>query len=456
MNRIDPRFSEISPRIEELAQLCKDNGYIAPELFEKYDVKRGLRDISGKGVLTGLTEIAEVHSYTIRDAELVPCEGKLFYRGIDLEQIVDGFLADNRYGFEETTYLLLFGNLPTKEQLDEFNGLLSGYRSLPKNFLRDVIMKASSRDMMNSLAKSILTLYSYDDKADDTSVPNVLRQSLELISIFPMLAVYGYQAYSYYHDGKSLMIHPTRSDMSTAENLLLLLRGEGNYTPLEVKLLDLALVLHADHGGGNNSTFTTRVVTSTGTDTYSAITAAVGALKGPRHGGANIKVVEMFDDIKANVKDWTDDEEISEYIKKILHKEVFDKKGLVYGIGHAVYSISDPRSRVFKRFVKELAEEKGRTDELEIYTRVERLAPEIIASERKMYKGISANIDFYSGFVYSMLDLPRELYTPIFAVSRISGWCAHRIEELVNAGKIIRPAFKNVCKRRAYTPISER
>ncbi len=456
MNRIDPHFSEVTTKIEELSKLCKDNGYIDPELYAKYNVKRGLRDMSGKGVLTGLTEIAEVHSYTIVDEELVPCEGKLFYRGIDIEEIVDGFLSDGRCGFEETTYLLLFGKMPTKSQLHDFEELLRSYRSLPKNFLRDVIMKASSRDMMNSLAKSILTLYSYDANADDTDIANVLRQSLELIAIFPMLAVYGYQAYSYYHDGKSLIIHAPNKEMSTAENLLLLLRGEGNYTPLEVKLLDLALVLHADHGGGNNSTFTTRVVTSTGTDTYSAITAAVGALKGPRHGGANIKVVEMFDDIKQNVSDWTDDEEICEYLKKILHKEAFDKKGLIYGIGHAVYSISDPRSRVFKRFVEELATEKGRMDELEIYTRVERLAPEVIASERRMYKGISANIDFYSGFVYSMLDLPRELYTPIFAVARISGWCAHRIEELVNNGKITRPAFKNVSKRKPYTPLDQR
>ncbi len=456
MNRIDPHFSEVIPEIESLAKLCVENGHINPELYAKYDVKRGLRDISGRGVLTGLTEIAEVHSYSIVDEELVPCEGKLYYRGIDIEQIVDGFLADGRRGYEETVYLLLFGNLPTREELGSFTELLSSYRSLPKNFLRDVIMKASSRDMMNSLAKSILTLYSYDGNADDTSVGNVLRQSLELIAIFPMLVVYGYQAYSYYHDGKSLIIHSPNKDLSTAENLLLLLRGEGNYTELEVKLLDLALVLHADHGGGNNSTFTTRVVTSTGTDTYSAITAAVGALKGPRHGGANIKVVEMFDDLKQNVSDWTDDEQISQYLVKLLHKEAFDKKGLIYGIGHAVYSLSDPRSNLFKRFVKELAAEKGRVDELELYTRVEKLAPDIIAKERRMYKGISANIDFYSGFVYSMLDLPRELYTPIFAVSRIAGWCSHRIEEIVNAGKIIRPAFKNVSKHKQYTPIDNR
>ncbi len=456
MNRIDPHFSEISPEIQELTGICTKNGRIEPELFAKYDVKRGLRDISGKGVLTGLTEIAEVHSYTIRDEDMIPCEGKLYYRGYDIEDLVKGFLDENRPGFEEVTYLLLLGELPTKEQLADFNKLLGSYRSLPTNFVRDVIMKAPSRNMMNSLAKSILTLYSYDAYADNIDIPNVLRQSLQLIANFPLLVVYGFQSYSYYHGGQSLMIHSPSPELSTAENVLLLLRGEGNYTDFEVKILDLALTLHADHGGGNNSTFTTRVVTSTNTDTYSAISAAVGSLKGPRHGGANIKVVEMFDDIMANVKDWTDDEEVSEYLKKILHKEAFDKAGLIYGVGHAVYSLSDPRARVFKSFVKDLAEEKGKLDEFALYDRVERLAPDVIAKERKMYKGISANVDFYSGFVYSMLNLPRELYTPIFAVARISGWCAHRIEELMNSGKIIRPAFKNVAKHRDYTSLDKR
>lgn len=456
MNRVDPRFSQVVPQIETLAELCKKNSSINPELYSKYDVKRGLRDISGRGVLTGLTEIAEVHSYTIRDAEYVPCEGKLFYRGIDIEDIVAGFLKEDRPGFEEATYLLLFGELPSRQQLDDFNKLLGSYRSLPTNFVRDVIMKAPSRNMMNSLAKSILTLYSYDANADDIDIPNVLRQSLELIAIFPLLAVYGYQAYSYYHDGQSLMIHTPSPTLSTAENLLLLLRGADNYTKLEAKILDLALMLHADHGGGNNSTFTTRVVTSTGTDTYSAITAAVGSLKGPRHGGANIKVAEMFDDMKQNVADWDDDDAVTDYLTKLLHKEAFDKAGLIYGVGHAVYSLSDPRARVFKSFVKDLAVEKGREKEYALYDKVERIAPLVIAKERQIYKGISANVDFYSGFVYSMLDLPRELYTPIFAVARISGWCAHRIEELINAGKIIRPAFKNVAKRRAYVPIDER
>jgi len=456
MNRIDPRFSEIAPEIEELAKLTVKNSNIPKELYTKYNVKRGLRDESGQGVLTGLTEIAEVHSYTIRDLEYIPCEGKLFYRGIDIEEIVDGFLDDERPGFEETTYLLLFGELPTRQQLDDFNKLLGSYRRLPTNFVRDVIMKATSRDMMNLLAKSILTLYSYDANADDTSIANVLRQSLELISIFPMLVVYGYQAFSYYHDNQSLMIHTPSPTLSTAENVLRLLRGENNYTKLEVKLLDIALVLHADHGGGNNSTFTTRVVTSTGTDTYSAITAAVGSLKGPKHGGANIKVVGMFDDMMQNLSDWENEEEICEYLKKLLHKEVYDKAGLIYGMGHAVYSLSDPRARVFKRVVKDLAIEKGKEKEFALYDRVERLAPLMIAKERHIYKGVSANVDFYSGFAYSMLGIPKELYTPLFAVSRISGWCAHRIEELINASKIIRPAFKNVAKRRSYTPIEER
>lgn len=456
MNRIDPHFSEISSDIQKLTELCYKNGNIPSELFAKYDVKRGLRDISGRGVLTGLTEIAEVHSYTIRDEEYVPCEGKLYYRGYDIEDLVAGFLNENRPGFEEVTYLLMLGELPSKEQLAKFNEVLGSYRSLPTNFVRDVIMKAPSRNMMNSLAKSILTLYSYDANADDISIPNVLRQSLELIAIFPLLVVYGFQSYSYYHGGQSLMIHSPSPSLSTAENVLLLLRGEGNYTDFEVKILDLALTLHADHGGGNNSTFTTRVVTSTNTDTYSAISAAVGSLKGPRHGGANIKVVEMFDDIKQNVKNWNDDEEVAEYLKKLLHKEAFDKSGLIYGVGHAVYSLSDPRARVFKGFVKDLAVEKGRLDEFMLYDRVERLAPDVIAKERRMYKGISANVDFYSGFVYSMLNLPRELYTPIFAVARISGWCAHRLEELMNNGKIIRPAFKNVAKHKMYAPIEKR
>ncbi|WP_097014103.1 citrate/2-methylcitrate synthase [Anaerocolumna aminovalerica] len=449
-------FSNITPDILELTELCKRNSNINPELYVKYDVKRGLRDVSGKGVLTGLTEIAEVRSYTIVDSELVPCEGKLFYRGIDVEEIVDGFISENRFGFEEVTYLLLFGQLPDKNELQKFTTLLGEYRSLPTSFVRDIIMKAPSPDMMNTLARSVLTLYSYDDKADDISIPNVLRQSLQLISLFPLLSVYGYQAFKHYHDGQSLFIHTPEPKLSTAEMILHLLRPDSKYTPLEAKILDLALVLHAEHGGGNNSTFTTHVVTSTGTDTYSSVAASLGSLKGPKHGGANIKVVKMFEDMKEKVSDWTDDDEVSAYLTALLHKEAFDKAGLIYGMGHAVYSISDPRANVLKSFVEKLAKEKGKEKEYNLYSKVERLAAETIARERQIYKGVSANIDFYSGFVYSMLDLPIELYTPIFAIARISGWSAHRVEELINAGKIIRPAYKSVAAPREYVPIIDR
>ena len=451
----DINYSEITEDILKLAEKCQSHT-IDPELYGKYEVKRGLRDLSGKGVLTGLTEIGEIKAYTIDDEELVPCEGQLFYRGYDIEKIVEGFLKDDRFGFEEITYLLLFGSLPTKEELKDFNALLAKYRTLPTSFVRDIIMKAPSRDMMNTLARSVLTLYSYDEYDDDTSIPNVLRQSLQLIALFPLLSVYGYQAYKHYHDGESLFIHTPDPNLSTAENILHLLRPDQKYTKLEAKILDIALVLHAEHGGGNNSTFTNHVVTSSGTDTYSAVAASLGSLKGPKHGGANIKVVKMFEDMKSNIKDWTDDDEIESYLVKLLHKEAFDKAGLIYGIGHAVYSISDPRAKVLKSFVESLATEKHMEKEFFLYSSVERLAPKVIERERKMYKGVSANIDFYSGFVYHMLGLPLELYTPIFAISRISGWSAHRIEELINAGKIIRPAYKNVAKRKPYVPIDER
>ncbi len=451
----DINYSEITEDILKLAEKCQSHT-IDPELYGKYEVKRGLRDLSGKGVLTGLTEIGEIKAYTIDDEELVPCEGQLFYRGYDIEKIVEGFLKDDRFGFEEITYLLLFGSLPTKEELENFCRLLAQYRTLPTSFVRDIIMKAPSRDMMNTLARSVLTLYSYDEYDDDTSIPNVLRQSLQLIALFPLLSVYGYQAYKHYHDGESLFIHTPDPKLSTAENILHLLRPDQKYTKLEAKILDIALVLHAEHGGGNNSTFTNHVVTSSGTDTYSAVAASLGSLKGPKHGGANIKVVKMFEDMKTNIKDWTNDEEIESYLVKLLHKEAFDKAGLIYGIGHAVYSISDPRAKVLKSFVESLATEKGMEKEFCLYSSVERLAPRVIERERKMYKGVSANIDFYSGFVYHMLGLPLELYTPIFAISRISGWSAHRIEELINAGKIIRPAYKNVAKRKPYVPIDER
>lgn len=453
---MEKNFSEITPKIRELSGLCASRFQIDPELYTKYDVKRGLRDISGKGVLTGLTEISEIRSYTMVDHDMLPCEGKLFYQGYDVEDIVKGFVKEDRFGFEETTYLLLFGELPMRQELKEFKKMLGEYRSLPTSFVRDIIMKAPSPDMMNTLARSVLTLYSYDEKADDISVPNVLRQCMQLIALFPILSVYGYQAYSHYHDGRSLFIHVPNTRMSTAENILHLLRPDSQYTKLEARLLDLALVLHAEHGGGNNSSFTTHVVTSSGTDTYSVMAAALGSLKGPRHGGANIKVVKMFEDMKTVVKNWKDEDEVRNYLKDLLHKEAFDRAGLIYGMGHAVYSISDPRAKVFKGFVKRLSDEKGLEDEYALYELVEKLAPEVIASERKIYKGVSANVDFYSGFVYRMLDLPMELYTPIFAIARIAGWSAHRLEEIINNGKIIRPAYKSVAPKRSYMPIRKR
>ena len=414
-------------------------------------------NLNGKGVRTGLTEISDVVSKKLVNGEEVPCKGQLYYRGYNVEDLVDGFMTDNRFGFEEIIYLLLFGKLPSSDELEDFKELLYSYRPLPNNFVRDIIMKASSTDMMNSLARSVLTLYSYDALPDDTSIPNVLRQCLQLIARFPQLSVYGYHAFNYgTKKSNSFFIHEPDPKLSTAENILYMLRLDGKYTPLEAKVLDIALVLHAEHGGGNNSTFTTHVVSSSGTDTYSAIAAALGSLKGPKHGGANIKVTEMFGDIKENVKDWTDETEVSAYLNKILNKEAFDKAGLIYGIGHAIYSVSDPRAKVFKRFVKSLSEEKGLTKEYELYSLVEKLAPEVIAKKRKMYKGVSANVDFYSGFVYDMLGLPHELYTPIFAIARIAGWSAHRIEELINAGKIIRPAYMNVQEHLDYIPLKDR
>lgn len=450
-------YSEMAPEIKELAAICKMNAVIDPEFYNKYDVKRGLRDVSGKGVLTGLTDISEIRSYTIVDHDMIPCEGKLYFQGIDIEELTAGFLKEDRFGFEETAYLLIFGQLPNKEESKKFKKLLANYRSvLPTSFVRDIIMKAPSADMMNTLARSVLTLYSYDDCADDTSIENVLRQCLQLIALFPMLAVYGYQAYNHYQAGNSLFIHQPVEEYSTAENILHLLRPDSKFTKLEAKILDIALIIHAEHGGGNNSTFTTHVVTSSGTDTYSAIAASLGSLKGPKHGGANIKVVRMFEDMKKQVKDWNNEDEIRGYLSDLLNKKAFDKKGLIYGMGHAVYSISDPRANIFKGLVHDLAEEKGRMDEFNLYAQVERLAPEVIAKERKIYKGVSANVDFYSGFVYSMLDLPTELYTPIFAIARITGWSAHRLEEIINDGKIIRPAYKSVATHKPYVPMDER
>lgn len=442
--------------INKLADMCKENFTIDQSLYTKYEVKRGLRDISGKGVLTGLTEISEIRSYTIVDQDMIPCEGKLYYQGVDVEDLVQGFVKEKRFGYEETVYLLLFGKLPNKQELDSLNEMLETYRELPTSFVRDIILKAPSPDMMNTLARSVLTLYSYDDQADDTSIPNVLRQSLQLIALFPLLSVYGYQAYSHYHDGNSLFIHSPQKGLSTAENLLYILRPDSKYTELEARILDLALVLHAEHGGGNNSSFTTHVVSSSGTDTYSVIAASLGSLKGPRHGGANIKVVKMFEDMKQNVENWENEDEVREYLTDLLNKKAFDKAGLIYGMGHAVYSISDPRAKILKSYVESLSKEKGFEEEYKLYSMVERLAPEVIAKERKIYKGVSANVDFYSGFVYRMLGLPLELYTPIFAVARIAGWSAHRLEELINCGKIIRPAYKSVAPHKEYVDLKDR
>lgn len=437
-------------------ELAVSNGVIDSELYTKYEVKRGLRDISGKGVLAGLTEISEVRSYTVVDNDMIPCDGQLYYRGINIKDIVDGFVQENRYGFEETCYLLMFGKLPNEQEYREFRELLAGYMTLPDEFVRDTIMSAPSRDMMNALAKGVLTLYSYDDNADDISIENVIRQSVQLIAQMPLIAVYSYRAYSHYYKKKSLVIRQPKPELSTAENILRMLRKNNKYTQLEARILDLALVLHAEHGGGNNSTFTTHVVTSSGTDTYSSVVASLSSLKGPRHGGANIKVVQMFEDIKEHVSDWSDDEEIGSYLAKILNKDAFDRSGLIYGIGHAVYSLSDPRAVIFKSYVKKLAEAKGLEEEYTLYSNVERLAPQVIANVRKMYKGVSANVDFYSGFVYRMLNLPQELFTPLFAISRIAGWSAHRIEEIANNGKIIRPAYKSVSKHKEYQKLSER
>lgn len=454
-NFVMDKCSHTLPHVERYAKICMDNTKFDPALYSKYDVKRGLRDINGKGVLTGLTDISEIRQNKVVDGKVVPCDGKLFYRGYNVESLIAGFDDRDNFGFEEITYLLLFGDLPTAEQLDEFRSVLASYRVLPDAFVRDVIMKAPNSDMMNALAKSVLTLHSYDDNANDISIENVLRQSIQLIAEFPMIAVYAYHAYNYANQ-QSLFIHNPDPEKSTSENILMMLRPDQKYTQLEAKVLDIALVLHAEHGGGNNSSFTTHVVTSSGTDTYSAIAAALCSLKGPKHGGANVKVCGMFDEMKKEIKDWNDDAEVSAYLEKILHKEAFDKSGLIYGMGHAVYSISDPRARVFSGFVEKLAQEKGMMKEYTLYENVKRLAPIVIAKERNIYKGVSANVDFYSGFVYSMLGLPTELYTPLFAIARISGWSAHRIEELINAGKIIRPAYMSISTEREYVPMNDR
>lgn len=441
---------------EKYSKVCKKNDSVARELFAEYGVKRGLRDLNGKGVLTGITNISRVESSEIINGKSVPCYGKLYFRGYQIQDLVKGFMSSGRFGFEEVAYLLLFGELPVQEELAEFKEMVATSRRLPTNFVRDVIMKAPSSDIMNSLTRSVLTLASYDKNVSDTSLENVIRQCIQLIAVFPMMCVYGYQAFNHYKKGGSLYIHRPKAELSTSENFLRMLRPDMKYTELEAKVLDLALVLHMEHGGGNNSTFTTRVVTSSGSDTYSTMAAALSSLKGPRHGGANIMVVEMFKDIKENVSDVTDETQVKEYLRKILNKEAFNKKGLIYGMGHAVYSVSDPRAEIFKAFVEKLAMEKGREKDFALYSMIERLAPQVIAEERQIYKGVSANVDFYSGLVYSMLDIPEELFTPMFAIARIVGWSAHRIEELVNADKIMRPAYVSNCGYYEYTDIENR
>lgn len=451
------KYSDLTPEIIELSKICCKNSLIDPSNYDKYDVKRGLRDSNGKGVLTGLTEISEVNS-VIEDenGNRTPIPGELFYRGYSIEDLVNGFIHDKHYGFEEVSYLLLMGDLPNQEQFEEFNQLLGYYRTLPDTFVRDIIMKAPSRNIMNALSKEVLTLYSYDEKAEDTSVPNVLRQCIQLIALLPVLAVYSYQAFNYFHNKQSLFIHSPQPHLSTAENILYMLRPDSQYTKLEAKLLDMALVLHAEHGGGNNSTFTNHVVTSSGTDTYSAVAASIGSLKGPKHGGANLKVQDMFENIIENCPDWENESSLRDYLNDILDKKVFDHAGLIYGMGHAVYTLSDPREVILKRYAKFLAEEKGKNREFALYEKVEEIAGELIMHKRKLFKPVCANVDFYSGFVYTMLGIPRELFTPIFAISRMAGWSAHRLEELVNAGKIIRPAYRYVGHHRPYLEVEDR
>ena len=449
-------YSEITPYIRQLADLSDQSNHIVSDMYAVHDVKRGLRDINGNGVVAGLTEVSCIKAKeTDGQGNIVPCRGQLYYRGINVRDLVNGFSKEGRSGFEETVFLLLFSRLPDAEELAAFRDQLAVYRSLPPSFVRDMILKAPGKDMMNILSRSVLALYAYDENPDDISTANILRQCLQLIAQFPLLAVYGYHSFQHYHNNNSLFIHHPKKELNTAENLLYILREDGKYTPLEAKLLDLALVLHAEHGGGNNSTFTTHVVSSSGTDTYAAISAALGSLKGPRHGGANVKVVQMFDDMRAHVNP-KDEDSIKDYLARLLNKDAFDGAGLIYGMGHAVYSLSDPRAEILRAYARKLSEEKGTLEEFELYETVERLAPEIIAEKRRMYKGVSANVDFYSGMVYRMLGLPYELYTPIFAVARIAGWSAHRIEEIQNAGKIIRPAYINVKEEGRYIPMDER
>jgi citrate synthase len=442
--------------LDDLCEVAEKNNRIDPQFYSKFNVKRGLRNANGTGVLVGLTEIGDVHGYIIDENEKIPVPGKLRYRGIDVEEIISGYQKEGRFGFEETCYLLLFGALPNKEQLQVFTDLLASNRELPEGFTENMILKAPSPDIMNKLARAVLALYSYDRNPEDMSIRNQLRQSIELIAQFPTLTAYGYQAKMHYYEGKSLFIHKPQKDLSTSENFLRMVRNDSKYSRLEAEILDLSLVLHAEHGGGNNSSFTTHVVTSSGTDTYSAIAAAVGSLKGPKHGGANMRVKRMMDDIKANVKDWKDEGAIASYLSKIVTQEAFDKSGLIYGMGHPVYTISDPRTVVLRKKAAELAAAKGCMDEFNFYQTVEKLAPAAIKKHKDDGKIIAANVDFYSGLVYSMLDIPIDLFTPIFAIARVPGWCAHRIEEIVSGGRIIRPAYKSVVEKKTYVSMDTR
>ena len=442
-------MNKVEKYVKDHEGLCVKNDTIPQELFEKYGVKKGLRDLNGQGVLTGLTNISQVRSFDEVDGKKIPCDGELLYRGYDVRELVKGGIGQ-RYIFEEGAYLLLFGELPDKEELAGFKDIIFQCMTLPTNFTRDVIMKAPGADIMNSMTRSILTLASYDPRKDILTLDNVLRQCIQLIGIFPMLAVYGYHAHNHYDNNGSMYIHRPKARYSLAENFLQMLRPDMQFTELEARVLDIALLLHMEHGGGNNSTFTTREVTSSGSDTYSAIAAAMSSLKGKKHGGANLMVMNMMDDIRKHISDYSDKEEIAAYLKKLLHKEAFDRKGLIYGMGHAVYSLSDPRERVFKKFVEQLAKDKGRDKDMELYNNIEEIAPKLIAEDRKIFKGVSPNVDFYSGFVYDMLDIPKELYTPLFAVARVAGWSAHRMEELITDSKIIRPAYMSLAKKRDY------
>lgn len=445
----------LQSRLDQLVAFCTESARIDGNMYVIYDVKRGLRDSAGKGVLTGLTEISDVSGYRLENGRQLPAEGRLFFQGYDVRDLING-AEHKRFCFEEITFLLLFGELPNAKQMEDFIEIMSGARSLPPSFVRDIIMKAPSQNLMNTIQRSVLTLYSYDDDPDGIQIDNVLQQSLNLIATFPLMAVYAYQVMNHYKNDSALIIRNPEPGLSLAENILQMLRPDGKFTHLEAQVLDVCLILHAEHGGGNNSTFTNHVVSSSGTDTYSAVAASLASLKGPRHGGANLKVSLMFEDIKQNVKNWEDEEEIRTYLKKILNKEAFDKSGLIYGIGHAVYTLSDPRCEILKEFAMKLAEEKGCMDEFKFLNRIEEIAKVEVASHRNLFKKLCANVDFYSGFVYSMLGIPYELFTPLFAVARISGWSAHRIEEIVNAGKIIRPAYRYVGTHKHYYSLEDR